>query len=148
MAKSSVQIKCERLLVQIVLLRDKVCQACYKPNPECHHIAFKSQGNWQLQTDPDFGVALCHSCHQESPNAPHVSRSRFRYYMLPLLLSGMKPPRAAKIEAYMAFPRRLGSGVPDYKLIRANLGALVGQYEDDYYFDADIERGYHGRVRT
>lgn len=65
--RSRYKIACE-----MVDIRDGgCCQECGSPNPEHHHIQFKSALG---KDDPENIVSLCGWCHRYSPKSPHQSR--------------------------------------------------------------------------
>ena len=142
MAISRVETESTTLWSQAVRLRDRYCQICGRPDTEAHHIVFKSQGDWEVQFDSDFGAALCAQHHRGSPqarNAPHANVTIFDAELLPKILARMDPERAHRITEYMALPWSAPAGYPNFPGIRAKLKKEVKQLERDFYMDADCE---------
>ncbi len=141
MCMSSAEIRCRELYRIAVKARDKYCQVCGTPYKlECHHIVLVSKGNWVVQYDLDYAVTLCDGHHRGVAEAPHVSPEQFEEHMLPLLLQTMEPARAAKIQSELDHPSDLPDERPDLKAIRLKLSALIRDFENDYYCDADINQ--------
>lgn len=133
-----VESECQRLFRSAVRLRDRYCQFCGRPGTECNHIVLVSQGNWEVQYDLDYGVALCAEHHRGCAQAPHVSPKQFKSDMLPIILQRMAPARAAKVQAYMDHPG-VATDRADFRAIKKRLKADVERLDRDSYMDTDCE---------
>lgn len=140
MCMSNIERGCRELFSRCVRLRDKCCQVCGHTNPECHHLILLSQGNWEIQFDLDFAIALCAEHHRGRPDSPHVSPELFRVRMLEQLYSTMDADRAAKIQKLLIDGPGRAMHKPDFKTIRNRLKEHIRELEDDYYCDADINQ--------
>lgn len=134
MCMTHVEKQCRELYRRAVRLRDRWCQFCGLPDPECHHIVLVAQGDWRVQYDLDYGAGLCAEHHRDCAQAPHVSPERFEAEMLPVILQRMEPARAAKVQAYRP---TVATGRADFKSIRKRLRKKVEQLDRYNYMDAD-----------
>lgn len=131
---------CRELWAKIVKGRDGCCILCgLTNNLEAAHIFNKSQGNWVITYDIDYGVTLCNALgndhHQDMPRGSDlfekvVARVRIK-----------DESRANKILAQANRPIAPCYYPFDVKIVK---GILKQQWKrvEDNWMDADIEPGY------
>lgn len=132
---SNIEKICRELWAAIIKLRDRHCQLCGAPATDSHHIFFLSQGNWAILFDTDFGVGLCHDCHEEKPYAPHKNNNLFFEKIIPRL----PEKRAAKILKYKNSVKRPNPLPPPWKIIKGLLRKELKHQQETSWMDADID---------
>lgn len=138
MAKCNAEIRLLTLSRKAVWYRDGWCRSCGESYHEAHHLIPLAQGNWRAQFDLDYMIGLCAGCHRLGPIAPHKSPSGFVKHMLPRLLQGMSPIRAAKVDAAMGKACPIATDRPNWKEETARVKKLLAGYKDDYECAGDI----------
>lgn len=134
---SHIEKVCRELWSLIVRLRDRYCQICGKPATDAHHIFFRSQENWEILFDTDYGVGLCHDCHEEEPYAPHKSNSLFFEKIIPRL----PKERAKKILKHQNSVKKPNPIKPQWKIIKSLLRAEYKQLKQTSWMDDDCYTG-------
>lgn len=124
---------CIRLLSECVYYRDKWCIITGHPHGEAHHVIFRSEGNWEIQFDTDYGVYLCAYCHKEAPYAPHVDKAAFEEKVIGFIDDEV---RRQKILTTLnkAIPI---SGSPPYAEIAAGLALELKERKEQFAMDYD-----------
>jgi hypothetical protein len=119
----------------VVKVRDRWCQLCGAPGTDSHHIFFRSQGNWEIIYDTDYGVRLCHNCHEEKPFAPHKSNRLFFEKIIPRL----PEERAKKILKYKNSVKKPNPLPPQWKFISKTLRDEKKELMKTSWMDDDCE---------
>lgn len=121
----------------VIGLRDPFC-ICGAIATDCHHIFFKSQGDWVVLYDYDYGIKLCHDCHEEKEYAPHKDNELFFDKLIPILLQ-KDPERARKILTYKNSIKKPQPLPPQWKFISKTLRAEKKRLEKTAWMDDGID---------
>lgn len=135
---SNIEKICRELWAVVVKLRDRHCQICGAPTTDTHHIFFLSQGDWAILYDPDFGVGLCHDCHEEKEYAPHKNNRLFFEKIIPILLQ-KAAIRAKKILTYKISIKKPNPLNPPWRIIKKLLRTEFKRLQETSWMDADID---------
>ena len=157
--------RCNQLWTEIVKTRDVFCQSCGATGYlDAHHLFPRSQGDWLILYDPDYGVGLCGQCHSKATGNP----AKFREAILPRLkllrydwssdfeneiqfvLFGIGPDngeylaatRAQKLERQMSAPVKVQSIKPNWKVIKGFLLAELENITEWRALTADCDPEY------
>ena len=157
--------RCNQLWSSIVLTRDRWCQSCGATgNLEPHHLFPRSQGDWLILYDPDYGVALCDQCHPKATGNP----AKFREAILPRLTllrydwssdfeneirfgfdadwESRVATRAQKLEHQMTAPVKVQNLRPNWKIIKGFLLAELENVKEWAALNADCEPEYRKTI--
>lgn len=133
---TNAEITCRSLYRQCVLARDRFCQifGCETPlyNLAPHHLFLRSQGNWHLLFDIDFGVTLCPYHHV--PFA-HERREEFWDKIIPVIRC-KDEARAVKILKQKNSLNKVPNLRPDYKLIKGILRKQLKDIQEKAWMNA------------
>ena len=134
---------CRDLWSKIVKHRDRWCILCGLTGEfvlEAAHIFNKSQGNWVITYDIDFGVTLCNSkgndCHQDMPRGSDL------FEKVVARIRQVDESRAEKILAQANKPITPCVFPFDPKLVKRILKQQWERVSKDNWMEADIEPGY------
>lgn len=132
---TNIERVCREIWAAVVKARDRHCQLCGAPATDSHHIFFRSQGNWEIIYDPDYGVGLCHDCHEEEPFAPHKDNRLFFEKIIPRL----PEERAKKILKYKNSVKKPNPVPPQWKFIKGLLRKKLKLIQETAWMDDDID---------
>lgn len=135
---TNIERVCRELWSLVVKLRDRHCQLCGGPATDAHHIFFLSQGNWGIIYDYDYGVGLCHGCHEEKPFAPHKDNELFFEKIIPRIRQEDEA-RAEKILKYKNSVKKPNPISPPWKIIKGLLRKEYKRLQETSWMDADID---------
>lgn len=137
--------KSRELWSKIVKHRDRCCILCgVADNLEAAHIFNKSQGNWVITYDVDFGVTLCNwkgnDHHQDMPRGSDL------FEKVVARIRQVNEVRAEKILAQANKPIAPCIFPFDAKIVKRILKQQWERISKDNWMDSDIELG-HGDAR-
>lgn len=125
---------CIKMWQMCVHYRDRWCVITGDPYGESHHIVFRSEGNWEIQFDTDYGVFLSAYCHKEASFAPHVDREAFEEKIIGFIDDEVR--RRKILETWCkAIP--ISQGPPPYEEIAARLAIELKERQEQYEMDYD-----------
>ena len=119
-----------QLWAEIVMLRDPYC-ILYpsEKSVDPHHIYLKSQGDWKIWMDTDFGVGVSQAAHDLAHKHPEEFFDK--------IINRLPRDRQQKILKHKNRPKKPQIEKPDWKLIRASLRQerkllITTSWMDDY----------------
>ena len=127
--------QCRELWGAIVKRRDRQCilsGSTYQL--EAHHLFLKSQGNWKILFDPDYGVTLDQNYHIE---AHGIDREEIFERIIRIILQEDEE-RALKILKHKNEPKKSQVINPPFPIIYQRLKEQLNQIEQTAWMDYDI----------
>lgn len=128
------QEHCKKMWEMCIKYRDRWCVITGEPHGEAHHIIYRSEGNWQIQFDTDYGVLLCAYCHKEASYAPHVDKEAFEDKVIGFIEDEV---RRQKILTTLSKAIPISEGPPIYEEIAARLGLELRERKEAYEMNYD-----------
>lgn len=136
---------CREYWSTCVKTRDKWCIITGEPNIQAHHLFLRSQGNWVVQFDIDYGVSLRSDLHDEMTAEPYgklfdkvINRIRQGHDEI-LFGDTQNFGRADKILTYKNSVKKPCTIDPDFKLLKRMLSNLLRNLRDQAWTDSDCE---------
>jgi len=133
---------CRELWGKVVKRRDRWCIICGSSGTdiyplEAHHLFNKSQGNWTIIYDVDFGVTLCGDHHEPTPKDSDL------FEKIIARIRVKNEARADKILAQANKPIAPCFYPFEAKIVRNILKQQWTKISEDSWMDSDCVPGYN-----